>query len=61
MGNSSGAGSEPAEPGEELGEQIIVCEGCGSKWRLFQHARATVIAELVECPLCELGPREARG
>jgi hypothetical protein len=34
--------------------QIIVCEGCGSKWRVeIAKGRASVIARLVECPLCE--------
>ena len=35
-------------------EQVITCEGCGSKWRLsIEKGRAGVIAVLVECPLCE--------
>jgi hypothetical protein len=34
--------------------QIIVCEGCGSRWRVeIAKGRASVIARLVECPLCE--------
>jgi hypothetical protein len=34
--------------------QIIVCEGCGSRWRVdIAKGRASVIASLVECPLCE--------
>ena len=34
--------------------QIIVCEGCGSKWCVdIAKGRASVIAKLVECPLCE--------
>jgi hypothetical protein len=35
-------------------EQIIVCRGCGSKWLLdIAKGRASVIAKLEECPLCE--------
>ena len=35
-------------------DQVIVCEGCGSKWRVeIAKGRASVIARLVECPLCE--------
>ena len=35
--------------------QIIVCEGCGSKWCVdIAKGRASVIARLVECPLCEI-------
>ena len=35
-------------------DQIIVCEGCGSRWRVdVAKGRASVIAMLVECPLCE--------
>jgi hypothetical protein len=34
--------------------QVIVCEGCGSKWCVdIAKGRASVIARLVECPLCE--------
>ena len=34
--------------------QIIVCEGCGSKWCVdIAKGSASVIAKLVECPLCE--------
>jgi hypothetical protein len=34
--------------------QIIVCEGCGSRWRVeVAKGRASVIARLVECPLCD--------
>ena len=34
--------------------QIIVCDGCGSRWRVeIAKGRASVIARLVECPLCE--------
>jgi hypothetical protein len=38
-----------------LGEnQVVVCEGCGCKWRVsIAKGRAEVIAVLVECPLCE--------
>jgi hypothetical protein len=36
-------------------DQIIVCEGCGSRWRVdIAKGRASVIARLVECPLCEV-------
>ncbi len=36
-------------------EQIIICEGCGSRWRLkIEKGRATVLANLIECPLCEV-------
>lgn len=35
-------------------EQIIVCRGCGSHWLIdIAKGRASVIAKLVECPLCE--------
>jgi hypothetical protein len=35
-------------------EQVVVCEGCGSKWRVSAaKGRSSVIAVLVECPLCE--------
>jgi transcription elongation factor Elf1 len=35
-------------------DQSIVCEGCGSRWRVdIARGRASVIARLVECPLCE--------
>jgi Zn finger protein HypA/HybF involved in hydrogenase expression len=35
-------------------EQVIVCEGCGSKWRVsIAKGRAVIIARLKECPLCE--------
>lgn len=36
-------------------DQIIACEGCGSKWCVdIAKGRASVIARLVECPLCEV-------
>ena len=36
------------------GDQVVVCEGCGSKWRVdIAKGRASVIAKLEECPLCE--------
>jgi len=35
------------------GEQTIVCEGCGSKWKIIRNSTA-IIARLIECPLCEL-------
>ena len=39
--------------------QIIVCDGCGSKWRVsIRKGRAVVIAELLECPLCERSGEE---
>jgi len=34
------------------GEQTIVCEGCGSKWKVIRNS-TSVVARLVECPLCE--------
>jgi hypothetical protein len=35
-------------------DQVIFCEGCGSRWRVdIARGRASVIARLVECPLCE--------
>ncbi len=35
-------------------EQILTCLGCGSRWRLRnERGKATVLAVLVECPLCE--------
>jgi hypothetical protein len=35
-------------------DQVVVCEGCGSKWRVtIAKGRASVIAKLEECPLCE--------
>jgi hypothetical protein len=35
--------------------QVIVCEGCGSKWCVdIAKGRDSVIARLVECPLCEI-------
>ena len=35
-------------------DQVIVCEGCGSRWRVdVAKGRASVIARLLECPLCE--------
>ena len=35
-------------------EQMIVCRGCGSKWRVdISKGRASVMAKLEECPLCE--------
>lgn len=35
------------------GYQVIVCEGCGSKWRVDVD-KSFVIAKLEECPLCEI-------
>lgn len=36
----------------EKSKQVVLCWGCGSKWRLAA-GKVSVIAELVECPLCE--------
>jgi len=33
-------------------EQIIVCESCGSKWLINAFNHASIIARLLECPLC---------
>lgn len=34
--------------------QVFVCEGCGSKWRVnIGKGRAAVNAKLLECPICE--------
>jgi hypothetical protein len=38
---------------DSSGEQTLVCEGCGSKWRIIR-SESGVVARLVECPLCEL-------
>ncbi len=36
-------------------EQIVTCEGCGSRWRLHnERGKAMILAGLVECPLCEV-------
>jgi hypothetical protein len=40
--------------------QTIVCLGCGSRWRLVHVCRASIIASLIECPLCELEPLEPK-
>lgn len=32
--------------------QVVVCENCGSKWRIA-YDDGVVVAGLVECPLCE--------
>jgi len=40
--------------------QTIVCLGCGSRWRLIHVCRASIIANLIECPLCELEPLEPK-
>ena len=35
-------------------EQTIICEGCGSRWRIgVGKGRAEIKAILIECPLCE--------
>ena len=37
------------------GEQKLVCEGCGSRWRItIAKGRAEVKAFLEECPLCSV-------
>jgi hypothetical protein len=36
----------------ERSGQIVICEGCGSSWRV-DVGKASVIGKLVECPLCE--------
>jgi hypothetical protein len=33
--------------------QIIVCQGCGSKWLVIASNRTRIVARLVECALCE--------
>jgi len=39
---------------EKPESQMVTCEGCGSKWKVnISKGRAAVIAQLVECPLCE--------
>ncbi|MFH0748706.1 MAG: hypothetical protein V1915_02140 [Candidatus Bathyarchaeota archaeon] len=38
---------------ENSGEQTLVCDGCGSKWRIIRGPTA-VVARLIECPLCAL-------
>jgi hypothetical protein len=40
--------------------QTIVCLGCGSRWRLVHVCRASIVANLIECPLCELEPLEPK-
>jgi hypothetical protein len=40
--------------------QTIVCLGCGSRWHLVHVCRASIIANLIECPLCELEPLEPK-
>ncbi len=32
--------------------QIILCESCGSKWLIPASKKASIIARLLECPLC---------
>ncbi len=32
-------------------EQVILCEGCDSKW-IIDVSRAKIIVALVGCPLC---------
>ena len=32
-------------------EQIVTCEGCGSKWVVVGVGNR-IVARLVECPLC---------
>ncbi len=33
--------------------QIVVCEGCGSRWVIgLSSNEASVVAKLKECPLC---------
>jgi len=35
-------------------KQVVTCEGCGCKWLVdIAKGRASVIARLLECPLCE--------
>ena len=33
--------------------QVVVCEGCGSKWVINASNHVGIVARLVECPLCE--------
>ena len=34
-----------------MGKQIVICEGCGSRWALIGVGNQ-LVATLVECPLC---------
>jgi len=40
------------KPEPKTEEVIVTCEGCCSKWRLKFSPAKTVVADLVECPLC---------
>jgi hypothetical protein len=33
--------------------QVLVCGGCGNKWLIISSNHASIVARLVECPLCE--------
>ena len=34
-----------------MGDQKVICKGCGSKW-VFVGVGSQIVARLVECPLC---------
>jgi hypothetical protein len=37
-----------------MNEQIVICENCGTEWRVWGFGRnAEIMAELVTCPMCD--------
>jgi len=37
-----------------MNSQEVICEGCGSVWRIWGYGKNTeIFAELVNCPMCD--------